>query len=244
MKNQENSVKSTAIITGGAMRIGREIALMLADKGYHIALHFHRSESRAHELVGEIEEMGVECALFRCDFNEFDQVEQLIPKIHQTFPNTSILVNNASIFERARFRDTDADLYDRHFNTNLKAPFFLSRNFARIFKTGHIINILDTKVARNLIEYFAYTMTKKSLYDFTKMAAVELGPEIRVNGVGPGLILPPPGEDTSYLDRLSRKIPLKKSGDVGNVVSAIRFLLDNDYITGECIFVDGGEHLK
>lgn len=238
------SVKKAAIVTGGAKRIGRAIALMLADKGYHIALHYHTSESTAIDLAADIRATGQDCCLFQCDLNDFPQVTRLIPDIFKKFPETSLLVNNASMFERSRLMETTEELFDSHFNINLKAPFFLSQYFARESSAEQIINILDTKVARTLIEYFVYTMTKKSLFEFTKMAAKELAPRIRVNGIGPGLILPPLGEDQTYLSRLSEKIPLKKAGEVDNVLSAISFLLDNAFITGECIYVDGGEHLN
>jgi NAD(P)-dependent dehydrogenase (short-subunit alcohol dehydrogenase family) len=140
--------------------------------------------------------------------------------------------------------ETDSVFFDRHFNANFKAPFFLSRDFARQCDKGHIINILDTKISGILIEYFVYTLTKKALYEFTHMAAKELGPAIRVNGVCPGLILPSAYREKEDFEKMGQRVPLKRTGNTESVVSAIRFLINNTFITGECIFVDGGEHLK
>lgn len=237
-------MKTTAIVTGGAKRIGRSIAIALAKKGYDIVLHYNISLTEAEEVAKEIEKAGKRCRLLSCDFNDMEQVALFIPKAFELFSNCNLLINSASIFERARLMDTNQELFDRHFNINLKTPLFLSRYFANYAKTGQIINILDTKVSRTLIEYFAYTLTKKALLEFTKMAAKELAPNIRVNGVCPGLILPPPGKDEEYLNKLSKNIPLQRKGNLESVVSAISFLIDNPFITGEYIFVDGGEHLK
>ena len=237
-------MKGTAIVTGGAKRIGRAIALALADLGYDIALHYNTSQFAAEEVANLIKDKGRSCHLFACDFNNMKQVKSFIPQIFKIFPNCDLLINSASIFERARMMDTDEDLFDRHFIINFKTPFFLTRDFAHYYKKGQIINILDTKISKTLIEYFAYTLSKKSLFEFTKMAAKELAPYIRVNGVCPGLILPPPGKDEDYLNKMSERIPLQRKGDTQCIVAAVAFLIENDFVTGEWIFVDGGEHLK
>lgn len=237
-------MKGTALITGGAKRIGRAVALSLAGRGNNIALHYHSSQDEAESAAASIRSKGVECELFQCDLSDPEDVATLIPKVFDRFSDCSLLINNASIFQRARLMETDEALFDRHFNTNFRAPFFLSRDFARRCRKGHIINILDTKVSRTLVEYFAYTLTKKALYELTCMAAKELGPSIRVNGVSPGLILPSVYLSPEEFKRMGEGVPLKTTGNPESVVSAIHFLIDNTFITGECIFVDGGEHLK
>ena len=236
-------MKGTALITGGAKRIGRAIALALADDGFNIALHYSSSPKKAEETAGEIEKKGVNCHLFSADFDKMDEVSSLIPSVFEIFPDCNVLINSASIFQRARLMDTDEELFNRHFNINFKTPFFLSRYFAQYSSKGHIINILDTKISRNLIEYFAYTLTKKALYEFTLMAAKELGPEIRVNGVSPGLILPSAKQTREDFEKMATQVPLQKTGNTDSVVSAVRFLIENEFVTGELIFVDGGEHL-
>jgi pteridine reductase len=240
---EEWTLKGTAIVTGGAVRIGRAISLALAREGYDIILHYNSSAEEAKEVEQAIIKCERRCHLIQCDFNNMKQVSYFIPRAFEFYPDCNVLINGASIFERARLKDTNNKLLDRHFNINFKTPFILSRDFAKYAKNGHIINILDTKISRTLIEYFAYYLTKKALFEFTQMAAKELAPAIRVNGVCPGLILPPAGEDDEYLQKLAENIPMKRKGNVDSVTSAILFLLENQYITGECIYVDGGEHL-
>ena len=237
-------MKNAAIITGGGKRIGRAIALALAETGYDIALHYNFSLDAAKDVAQQIDKIGSKCHLFSCDFNNMKQVALLMQQVFEVFPNCNLLINSASIFERARLMDTDEDTFDRHFNINFKTPFFLSKNFAQYCKNGHVINILDTKISKSSIEYFAYTLSKKALFEFTRMAARVLAPDIRVNGVCPGLILPPPGQDEKYIDNMSKNIPLQQKGNVENIISVVSFLIENKFVTGECIFVDGGEHLN
>ena len=236
-------MNGTALVTGGARRIGRSIALSLAEKGFRIALHYRSSLKEAKEVARNIEQKGMECHLFSCDFNDMVDVQTFIPKVFERFPDCNLLINNASQFERAHLMDTDVDLFDRHFNVNFKTPFLLSRDFARHCRKGQIINILDTKISSTLIEYFVYTLTKKSLFEFTKLAAKELGPRIRVNAVSPGLILPSALQSKEDFEKMGARIPLGRKGDTENVVATIHFFIENSFITGECIFVDGGEHL-
>ncbi len=236
-------MSGTALITGGARRIGRAISLALADRGFHIALHYRSSREEAESVADEIRCKGVDCQVFPCDFNDMKAVSTLIPDVFEQFPDCNLLVNNSSVFERARMTETDEDLFDRQMNTHLKAPFFLSRDFAKHCPEGQIINILDTKISRSNIEYFAYTLAKKALYEFTLMSARELGPSIRVNGISPGLILPSQFRIHEDFRKMGKKIPLKMTGDPQKVISAVFFLIENPFITGECIYVDGGEHL-
>ena len=234
----------TALITGGGRRIGQAIALSLAEKGYSIALHYRQSESSAKACLGRIEAMGGECTLFQADFSIEKDLTGLMDHVFARFPECSLLVNNASLFERTSFLESEYDLFNRLFAVNVKAPFFLSRDFARRCHQGQIINVIDTKITQNPVDYFVYVLTKKSLYDFTRLAAKSLGPDIRVNAVCPGLILPPSGqEDKNAFERMGRRIPLRRTGSVEDVLKAIRFLLESPFVTGECVFVDGGENL-
>lgn len=233
-----------ALVTGGAKRIGFAIACALAEQGYDIALHYHTSRPEAEQSAERIREIGRRCILFPCDLVDAGDVASLVPAVFDKLPECRILVNSASIFERAHLAETDVDLFERHFNVNFKAPFFLSKDFAaRCHRSGHIINICDTKIEQELTPFFVYSLTKKALYAFTRMAAKELGPAVRVNAVAPGMILPSKGFREEDLIRMSKKLPLERKGDTGDVASAVLFLVRNEYITGECIFVDGGEHL-
>lgn len=231
------------MVTGGAKRIGFAISCALADLGYDIALHYHLSQAEAEQAAEIIQKKGKQCVLFPCDLNRIDDVLSLIPSVFKVFPDCRLLVNNASIFERAHFMETDPEFFEKHFNVNFRAPFFLSKLFAAQCSLGQIINLCDAKISKEMTSYFVYSLTKKMLYEFTRMAAKELGPNIRVNAVAPGMILPSTLHNEDDLDRMSRMLPLQKKGDETKVVSAIDFLIQNEYITGECIYVDGGEHL-
>jgi len=233
----------TVLVTGGAKRIGRAISLALAERGCNIALHYNTSRDDAEQLYAAIRDAGRQCELFQCDLNDMQAVQSLMNRVFDAFPDCNILINNASVFPRAGIQESDEAMFDRTFNINFKAAFFLSRDFAAGCERGQIINILDTKIAGNFTQYFVYSLTKKAMADFTRMAARALGPNIRVNGVCPGLILPPPGQTDAYLDRLAERIPMRRKGSTADVVAAVVHLLENDFTTGQYIFADGGEHL-
>jgi len=237
-------MKETALITGGAQRIGREISIFLASLSYDIALCYNTSEKDAQDTAKAIRALDRKCELFKSDLSEEDNLYSLIPAVMKKFHDLHVLVNNASIFKRATIEKTDVELFDKHIGINLKAPFFLSKEFAKAVKRGSIINILDTRISSDRTTYAAYSLSKKALAEVTRMSALEFAPDIRVNAIAPGLILPPEGKSDEYLDRLAEKVPLKRKGNTKNVTEAIRFLLSNDYITGQIIFCDGGEHLK
>jgi len=234
---------NAALITGAAKRIGREIALALAGKGFDIALHYHDSQKEAMRLAGEIRALGRACETFQANLADMSQVARLVPAVFDALPNCNLLVNNAAVFERGRFLEAGPDNFDRHFNINLKAPFFLARDFALRCNKGHIINLLDAKIAKNAGPYFVYSMTKKSLADFTKMAAAELAPNVRVNGICPGPMLPPPGMPQEYLEKLAPLVPLGHVGNPKLIAQSVIFLVENEFITGQWLFVDGGQHL-
>lgn len=234
----------TALITGSAKRIGKAIAIHLAENGFDIALHYNTSKAEAEETAKEIKNKGQNCILFQCDLLNIGKVLTLLDKVKQSFPHLSLLINNASIFEKRLFLETDLDFFENHFNINLRAPFFLSQSFAKNCKKGHIINLLDTNITRDRTKYFIYNLTKKTLSEFTKMAAAELGPNIRVNAVAPGPILPPSNEGKEYLERELKSVPLKRWGTITDTLQSIDFLIQNEYLTGQCIFVSGGDHLR
>jgi pteridine reductase len=232
-----------ALITGGGARIGKAIAVALAGMGYDIALHYNTSEKSAKETSDEIRSAGVSCEIFKCDLNVSAEMRSLIPNVFEIFPECSVLVNNASVFEDVSFQDVTEETFDRDMSINFKAPFFIAQEFSRRKSAEIIVNMLDTRVSRIDIDHFIYNLSKKTLREFTLMAARALGPKIRVNGICPGPILPPPGKDAKYLERISKDTPLGRPGKPDYVVSALKYILENPYVTGECLFVDGGEHL-
>lgn len=231
-----------AIVTGGAKRLGAEIAMFLAKKGYDIALHYNHSIDEAKIVQAAIQREGVKCQLFHADLLDNQGLESLIDKIFEWSDTCNILVNNASVFDQATFRQTDQDLFEREFNINFKAPFFLSNAFARKASKGLIVNMLDSRIRSNDISHYAYTLSKKVLYEHTLMAALELAPAFRVNGICPGPILPPSGTDSGSIN--TEGVPLGRHGKISEILKALDYLIDNDFVTGECLFVDGGKKLN
>lgn len=233
-------MKKSALITGAARRIGREIALKLAKNGYDIAIHYNKSETEAESLKNDLKKLKVKSNIYQCNLNNEKEVSALIKNVYSDFNNLSLLVNNASIFVRSSILNTKNQLLNKTFNINFKAPYILTREFANICKKGNIINIIDTKITKNGYFYSAYSLSKQALCHLTKQSANELAPDIRVNGICPGLIFPQEGED---LQKMANKIPLKKAGNINSITAALLFLLKNEYITGQLIYVDGGQHL-
>ncbi|GJM16034.1 MAG: short chain dehydrogenase [Thermodesulfobacteriota bacterium] len=232
-----------ALITGGGKRLGKAISLSLAEKGYDIAIHYNHSDREAKETAELIREMGRKCEIFQANLSDIKQVRTLIPRVFETFPDCSILVNSASIFEDVGFQDVTEEIFDRDLNVNFKAPFFLSQDFSKGQNAELIINMLDMRINKIETQHFSYNLSKKALRDFTLMAAKELGPKIRVNGICPGPILPPPDKDIKYLEKIAENTPLKKPGNPDYIIDAVKYILDNPFVTGQYLFVDGGQHL-
>jgi len=244
MAPKTNNPFGTILITGGAKRIGASIALHLAHYGYSIALHYNHSRKDAADLAKEIQSLQVGCDIFGANLENSKDVTALIPKVRKKFPDLKFFVNNASIFEKSTLREGNIKDFDREFAINLRAPFILASQFAKHIKEGAIINILDTNVSKDKTSHVSYLLAKKSLAELTRIAALELAPDIRVNAVAPGLILPPDSKGKDYLDRLAKNIPLKRKGEPVDIARAVQFLIENTYLTGQTIFVDGGEHLN
>lgn len=235
-------MKPAVLITGAAKRLGREMALYLSSKGFDIALHYNSSCKEADELKILIEKEGGCCDLFCCDLMKQEEVRSLISEVVARKKNLSLLINSASVFQPSLLIDSTEELFESHFQVNFKAPYFLSRDFSCLVKKGQIINILDTRVERNASKYFPYTLSKKVLKDFTLMAASELAPDIRVNAVAPGFILPPENKSTASWPS-GKKIPLGMKGGPEHLIKALNYLIDNEFVTGEVLFIDGGERL-
>lgn len=238
-------MKQTALITGAAKRLGKALAFHLAELGWNIAIHYHSSESEAqsvkHELSTKFPEQIFE--LFRANMENETEVEELIPSVILKMQKIDLLINNASVFESSTLQNTSIDLFNRQMNVNLKAPFILSKIFSSSFKNGLIINFTDTRIVTNQSNHAAYTISKKALWEMTKMAALEFGPGIRVNAIAPGLTLAPEGKNDKYLQKLSEKIALKRPGGIIPILKSLDFIIGNDYLTGQILFCDGGENL-
>ncbi|AAY80454.1 SDR family NAD(P)-dependent oxidoreductase [Sulfolobus acidocaldarius] len=229
----------TALITGSAKRIGRGIALGLAKEGVNIVLHYNTSEESALRLKDEIEEIGVKCWLVKGELSK-DYAKILDNAFKLTEGNLDFLINNASIFPASK---VTMENLNSIVTVNSWVPLLLSLDFSRKLSKGKIVNILDSIISGYNFERYPYFLSKKLLEIITVSLALKLSPSFQVNGVAPGLILPPEGKDNSYLENLKSFVPMKRYGNVEEVVNAVIFLLKSDFITGQIIYVDGGEHL-
>lgn len=238
-----HTAKRAALVTGSGTRLGAKIALELAKDGCDIALHYHSSEEEAFEIQKKIKKTGRECALFKGDLTDMNFVYELVKVAFSTFPHMNILINSASLFKRNEIRDTTPEDFDRLISLNIRAPFFLIKEFAKFCRSGNIINILDTKISMYQNTYSAYIISRRALADLTRLAAVEFAPHIRSNAICPGIILPAEGESAEYVEKLKARNLLGAKGEPSNITRTVKFLLENDYVTGEIINVDGGENI-
>jgi len=238
-------MNKTALITGAAKRVGKAMALHLAGQGWNIAIHYNSSDVEARLLVDELISVypNQRFELFKADLNVPEEVELLISQVVKKLSGLELLINNASVFERSRLGETTTGFLDRQMNVNFKAPFILMRDFAQTLKSGVIVNFVDTRIVTNQSNFAAYSISKKALWETTKMAALEFGPEIRVNAIAPGLTLPPEEKSEEYLWKLSEKIAMKRPGGLDPILKSLDYILNNDYLTGQLLFCDGGENL-
>ncbi|MBL7199473.1 MAG: SDR family oxidoreductase [Anaerolineae bacterium] len=235
-----------AIVTGGAVRLGRAMALALAERGAQLVVHYNASAGPAEEVVRQIEAEGGTAVAVQADLSQARTAPSIVEAATARFGRVDILVNSAAIFEPGSWDSTTEENWDRHFDVNLKSPFFLIQAFARQIgdgQRGHIVNIADWRGVRPGVDHVAYTLTKAALIAMTRSMALALAPDIQINAIAPGMILPPPGKGPEFLQRSAARIPLQRIGSPGEIVKAMLFLLDSDFVTGELIYVTGGESL-
>ena len=237
-------MSEAVLITGAAQRVGKYIALSLAETGYDIAVHYNESENEAVRLADQIKNMGITCEIFHADLSCPDEAGSLIEQVSDKFANLNVLINNASVFNACSLMDTSYDFLKRNFDINLFSPLLLTREFAKRCRNGQVINILDSNITKNQTSYFPYLMTKKALADFTRQAAVELAPDIRVNGIAPGLVLPGKNETEQAIKKFIKNSPLQEKAETDDIVDSIKFLLTANHVTGQILYVDSGKHLK
>lgn len=233
-----------ALVTGAAKRLGRETALALAEAGVHVVVHYRSSEEEARDLCRELAQRGVRAWALRADLENREETERLIGRAIEEAGPLDILVNSASIFPTHTLSNVTFEAVVENLAVNAWAPFVLSRAFAQQGRPGKIVNLLDAKLASYDWAHVAYFWSKQVLAALTRMTALEYAPLITVNAVAPGLVLPPPGKDEEYLKRMAETVPLKRHGRAEDVASAILFLLQSDFITGQVLYVDGGKHLQ
>lgn len=243
MKTDSLSGK-TVLVTGAAKRIGRAISLVLADEGANVVVHYNKSAAEAEALSSEIQARGIKAWAVKADLGKRVEYEGLVSRAIETAGSLDFLVNNASVFEPGGIGDLTFEELVSTMETNAWAPLALSRDFARLAGRGKIVNVLDARLPGHDRSYAAYILSKHMLHALTTMTALEFAPDVTVNAVAPGLILPPPGKGEAYLLRLAEKLPLRRYGAPEDVADAVVFLLGNNFITGQVIYVDGGSHVR
>lgn len=234
----------TALVTGGAQRLGRTIALTLGERGVNVIVHYRRSAREAQALVDELSAKGVRAWALGADFDEPDAPAELMARAMTVAGALDLLVNSASSFATDRLDTLSFDGLVASLRVNAWTPFALSRAFHERLGRGRIVNLLDAKLyGGGYDDHVSYLLSKGVLERLTASMARAFAPDVAVNAVAPGAILPPPGRDQRYLDELGAALPLGHAGAPADVTRAVVFLLESDFITGHTLVVDGGAHL-
>ena len=247
----------TALITGAAKRIGKSIALALASDGYDVAIHFSESKTDAQNLRNQLEQLGIQAICLKADLMDDQQTSSLVDRACESLGNElTLLINNASIFEEDSIKTMTLESWDRHIYTNLKAPAFLSKAFANqvskcaldqngeLLSKSNIINIIDQKVLNTNPNFLTYTLAKSGLWNLTRLSAQALGPDVRVNAIGPGPVLKAIHQSEEHFQKQRKDTILGRGSDVDEICNAIKFILGSPGFTGQMLSIDGGEHLK
>ena len=240
-------LQRTALVTGAAKRIGRAIAIALANAGYDIGVHYGQSRDDALTLVRELETLGAKAYAIQGDLSDVANVAGLITRARESLGPINVLVNNASVFADDRVRNLTLDSWQMHMDTNLLAPVLLSQAFAAqsdIRPGASIINMIDQRVLKPSPPFFSYSMSKAGLWHATRTLAQALAPHIRVNAVGPGPTLKSIHQSEADFAREARSTLLQKPTSPEEVAAAVIYLLNAPSVTGQMICVDSGQHLN
>lgn len=235
----------TALVTGAANRIGRALALALAPT-HAVAVHYRESRAAAHDAVARIVGGGGSAAALRADLGDESAAAGLVAAAADALGPVTVLVNNASIFERDSVAGATAESWRRHMAVNLRAPFVLSQAMAAALpadRRGDIVNMVDQRVWNLTPHFVSYTLSKAGLWTLTQTLALALAPRIRVNAVGPGPTLPSPRQSAEQFAAQARRLPLGAPVAVGDIAAAVRFILNAPSMTGQMIALDSGQHL-
>lgn len=238
-------MQKTVLITGSAQRIGRAIALGLAEDGWTAVIHYNRSGPEAEALSRTIADKGGQAHTLQADLADTAETERLIDRAVQAAGPLSALINNASVFERDEAATLTAGSWEAHVDVNLKAPALLMRDFAKQAGAGgNIINIIDQRVWRLNPDFVSYTVSKAGLWTLTQTFAQALAEkQIRVNGIGPGPTLANQRQNPEGFDKQARLVPLGKGANPQDIVEGVRYILSAQAMTGQMLALDGGQHL-
>ncbi len=235
-----------ALVTGSARRLGQAIARALAAAGADVAVHHNRSPEAAAETIAEFRSLGVRAEEFQADLTDSTEIDRLFVALDETFGRLDVLVNSAAVFERKPVLEITTDDWDRVLNLNLRAPFFCAQRAASRMQDsgmGKIINIADVGGLQPWPGYAHHSISKAGLVMMTRVLARALAPQVQVNAIAPGPVLPPEELTAEERERLAEMTALKRLGTPDDVAKAVLFLIESDYITGETVVVDGGKML-
>ena len=241
----EGEKQRIALVTGGAVRIGRAIALGLAEDGYDIVVVYRSSDTSARQTAETIEARGRECLLVRADLSEPSAAEEVATAIRDHFGRLDVVVNSAASFRSMPLLDVDADEWDAVMNVNVRAPHLIVRSCAEMLREsrGSVINIADLSAYQAWAQYPHHAVSKAALAHLTRIQARSLAPEVRVNAIAPGAVLPPDDWPQERWDALADRAVLKRVGGPEDVVQAVRYLTEARFVTGHVLPVDGGRLL-
>ncbi|GAO30274.1 SDR family oxidoreductase [Geofilum rubicundum] len=237
----------TVLITGAAKRVGKALTELFAARGWEVIIHYHTSERAARDLSLSLQKKydSRHFPVVQADLsNPVQSVEMLLKQLPQPLAGLDALINNASVFDASTLAETDYDLWRRQMLVNFETPFMLMQAFYKMFGKGAVVNVLDTRIVNNDSSHAAYSLSKKALTQLTQMAALEWAPDVRVNGVAPGPVLPPPGRDSVYFEKVAADTPLKRVVGLDSLAESVWFLVANSAITGQVIYCDSGAHLN
>ncbi|MBP1806379.1 SDR family oxidoreductase [Rubellimicrobium aerolatum] len=245
-----------ALVTGAAARLGRAMALTLADRGHDVAVHYNGSREAAEQVVREIEAKGRRAMALQADLLDESQAAALLPRAAAALGSPiTTLVNNASIFDYDNLATATRESWDRHFGSNLRAPFLLTQALAaqapdplRDFNgepvaQALVVNMIDQRVRKPTPEFMTYTLAKSALWTLTRTAAQALAPRVRVNAIGPGPTLRGARQSEAHFARQRASTVLERGSDPEDIAAALAYLLDAKAVTGQLLCVDGGQHL-
>ncbi len=241
------NIPRAALVTGGAKRLGRAMALAMARAGFDIAIHYASSEQDAQATADEIRALGRRAVTLRAELGAEAEVARLVPDATAALGPLGVLVNNASVFERDEWHDATRESWDRHIEPNLRAPFVLTQAFAKALPEaaeGVVVNLLDQRVWSLTPHFTSYTVSKAALWALTQTLALALAPRIRVNGIGPGPAMPSPRQSQAQFDRQSASVPLGHGTSAEEVARGLMAILSLPAMTGQMIALDGGQHLQ
>lgn len=233
-----------ALVTGGAVRLGRAVSLALAEAGADVVVHFRDSETEARKTAAEIKRRGRRAWTIRADLSDPAGAEALFEAARREAGPIRILINSASIFPPDRIPGLRWESLQANILLNAFAPLVLSRAVAAQGLASDVVNLLDCRMDDYDDKHASYHLSKRMLFSLTRMMALEFAPMVRVNGVAPGLVLPPRGQGKGYLERLKDSNPLRRYGSPRDVAEAVLFLLKSVFITGQVVYVDGGRHMR